>query len=89
MKINLTTQTEILTITDEDLKVDGYLYKYFVEELKEQLEKNPDINIKTLAYNGDNESGKLVLLIINKEGFTQREIGLGEPILVETISGND
>lgn len=82
MKINLTTQTEILTFNnDDDLKVDGYLYKYFVEELKEQLEKNPDINIKTLAYN--NGSDKLVLLIINKEGFTQREIGLGEIITVE------
>lgn len=87
MKINLTTQTEILTINNDDLKDDGYLYEYFNEELKEQLEKNPDINIKTLAYN--NGSDKLVLLIINKEGFTQREIGLGEPILVETISGND
>jgi len=73
MKINLTTQTEILTITDGDLdENDGYLYKYFVEE----LEKNPTkTNIKTLAYNGDNGSGKLVLLIFDKEdGFIQKKI---------------
>lgn len=73
MKINLTTQTEILTISDEDLGTDGYLYKYFNEELI----KNPNqTNIKTLAYNENEEgSGKLVLLIFDKEnGFTQKEI---------------
>lgn len=70
MKINLTTQTEILTISDGDLYVNGYLYKYFDEELK----KNPTTtNIKTLAYN--EESDKLVLLIFDKEnGFTQKKI---------------
>ena len=75
MKINLTTQTEILTIKDEDLVNDGtgYLYEYF----KQELEKNPTItNIKTLAYNGDNESGKLVLLIFDNGVFTQKEISL-------------
>ena len=72
MKINLTTQTEILTISDGDLYVNGYLYKYFDEELK----KNPTTtNIKTLAYN--EESDKLVLLIFDKEnGFTQKKITL-------------
>ena len=51
MKINLTTQTEILTISDEDLKDGGYLYEYFNQELR----KNPtQTNIKTLAYNVDN-----------------------------------
>ena len=71
MKINLTTQTEILTFNnDDDLKEGGYLYKYFDEE----LEKNPTkTNIKTLAYN--EESDKLVLLIFDKEdGFTQKKI---------------
>jgi len=75
MKINLTTQTEILTITDDDLGTDGYLYKYFNEELI----KNPNqTNIKTLAYNGDDESGKLVLLIFDKDKgeITQKEITL-------------
>lgn len=70
MKINLTTQTEILTINDGDLDVNEYLYKYFNQE----LEKNPTkTNIKTLAYN--EESDKLVLLIFDKEdGFTQKKI---------------
>ena len=73
MKINLTTQTEILTITDEDLNKDGSsdLYKYFYEE----LENNPtETNIKTLAYNEDNN--KLVLLIFDKvtNTLTQKEI---------------
>lgn len=75
MKINLTTQTEILTIHDGDLDVDGDLYKYFNEE----LEKNPNqTNIKTLAYNVDNaENEELVLLIFDKEdGFTQKKITL-------------
>ena len=74
MKINLTTQTEILTFNnDDDLGVDGYLYKYFNEELT----KNPNqTNIKTLAYNGDNGSGKLVLLIFDNGVFTQKEISL-------------
>ena len=92
MKINLTTQTEILTIGNGDLNKNRYLYKYFYEELKDQLEKNPNINIKTLAYNS--EINELVLLIFDKDGLTQRGIILGEPILVgpipeETISGND
>lgn len=71
MKINLTTQTIILTISDGDLDVNEYLYKYFDEELK----KNPtETNIKTLAYN--NNHG-LVLLIFDKEnGFTQKKITL-------------
>lgn len=79
MKINLTTQTEILTITDGDLdENDGYLYKYFAKELENN---STQTNIKTLAYNENEEgSGKLVLLIFDKEnGFTQKEI----------ISGND
>ncbi len=70
MKINLTTQTEILTISDGDLGGNGYLYKYFDEE----LEKNPTkTNIKTLAYN--EEWNELVLLIFDKGvGFTQKKI---------------
>jgi len=80
MKINLTTQTSILTISTGDLDEEvGYLYKYFSDE----LEKSDQTNIKTLAYNAEIE--KLVLLIFDKgEGFTQKEIILGE-----TISGND
>ena len=72
MKINLTTQTIILSFSDADLDVNEYLYKYFDEELK----KNPTTtNIKTLAYN--EESDKLVLLIFDKEnGFTQKKITL-------------
>ncbi len=74
MKINLTTQTEILTITDDDLGADGYLYKYFNEELI----KNPNqTNIKTLAYNEGRD--ELVLLIFDKdkeERFTQKKIVL-------------
>ena len=72
MKINLTTQTIILSFSDADLDVNEYLYKYFDEELK----KNPTTtNIKTLAYN--EESYKLVLLIFDKEnGFTQKKITL-------------
>lgn len=76
MRINLTTQTSILTFTHDDLDKDyGYLYKYFYEELA----KNPtQINIKTLAYNIDNEeNNELVLLTFNKEtGFTQKKITL-------------
>jgi hypothetical protein len=77
MKINLTTQIEILTIHNGDLDVDGDLYKYFDEE----LEKNPTkTNIKTLAYNVDNdENEELVLLIFDKdkeERFTQKKITL-------------
>ena len=73
MKINLTTQTEILTINnDDDLKDDGYLYEYFNEELV----KNPNqTNIKTLAYNEGRD--ELVLLIFDKdkeERFTQKKI---------------
>ena len=78
MKINLTTQTLILTIKDDDDLLDGgHLYEMFNKELDEQLENNQDItNIKTLAYNENEEgSGKLVLLIFDKEnGFTQKEI---------------
>lgn len=75
MKINLTTQTEILTFNnDDDLGVDGYLYKYFNEELT----KNPNqTNIKTLAYNEYRE--ELVLLIFDKDEekrFTQKKIVL-------------
>lgn len=72
MKINLTTQTSILTISDSDLNENGYLYKYFSKELK----KNPTTtNIKTLAYNKDRD--KLFLLIFDKEnGFTQKIIHL-------------
>jgi len=87
MKINLTTQTEILTIGNGDLNENGYLYKYFYEELKDQLEKNPNINIKTLAYNS--EIDELVLLIFDKDGFTQRGIILGEPILVDIPLENE
>lgn len=74
MKINLTTQTEILTIHDGDLDVDGDLYKYFNEE----LEKNSSLNIKTLAYNVDNaENEELVLLIFDKaDGLIQKKITL-------------
>lgn len=75
MKINLTTQTIVLTITDEDLlEQDGYLYKYFYAKLKAELEKNPTANIKTLAYKEANS--ELVLLIFNKDGFTQKKIHL-------------
>ena len=75
MKINLTTQTEILTFNnDDDLGENGYLYKYFYEE----LEKNPtQTNIKTLAYNEDRN--ELVLLIFDKDEekrFTQKKIVL-------------
>lgn len=72
MKINLTTQTEILTISDEDLKDEGYLYEYFNQELR----KNPtQTNIKTLAYNDENEA--LVLLIFDKvDGLIQKKITL-------------
>lgn len=76
MKINLTTQTEILTIGNDDLDVEGDLYKYFNEEL--ELEKNETkTNIKTLAYNEDRD--ELVLLIFDKdkeERFTQKKIVL-------------
>lgn len=77
MKINLTTQTSILTISNGDLDVNGYLYKYFSEELDKELEENPDkpiiTTITTIAYN----EGKLVLLIFDKEnGFTQKKITL-------------
>lgn len=75
MKINLTTQTEILTIHNEDLDVDGDLYKYFNEELV----KNPtQTNIKTLAYNVDNDENEaLVLLIFDKvDGLIQKKITL-------------
>ena len=70
MKINLTTQTSILTISNDDLSGNGYLYKYFDEELV----KNPtQTNIKTLVYN--EEIDTLVLLIFDKEtGFTQKKI---------------
>lgn len=72
MRINLTTQTSLLTISDDDLnKNGGYLYRYFYEE----LENNPtETNIKTLAYNEDNN--KLVLLIFDKvtNTLTQKEI---------------
>lgn len=72
MKINLTTQTEILTISDDDLKDGGYLYEYFNQELR----KNPtQTNIKTLAYNDENEA--LVLLIFDKvDGLIQKKITL-------------
>ena len=83
MKINLTTQTEILTITDEDLDKDyGYLSKYFDEELKNEPEETI---IKTFAYNVDRE--ELVLLIFNKkEGFThQKKIILEDVEPVEPV----
>lgn len=71
MKINLTTQTSILTIRDEDLEENEYLYKYFWEE----VEKNGITNIKTLAYNETNHT--LLLLIFDKaEGLTQKKITL-------------
>lgn len=75
MKINLTTQTEILTISDDDLKDGGYLYEYFNQELR----KNPtQTNIKTLAYNVDNDENEaLVLLIFDKvDGLIQKKITL-------------
>lgn len=80
MKINLTTQTSILTISDGDLNENGYLYKYFSEELKklEELEENPTQTIiKTIAYN--EEIHGLVLLTFDKDGFTQKKILL-EPV---------
>lgn len=72
MKINLTTQTSILTISNGDLDTSGYLYEYFSEE----LEENPTQTIiKTIAYN--EEIHELVLLIFDKEnGFTQKKITL-------------
>ena len=78
MKINLTTQTSILTISDSDLDEGGHLYEIFSKELNEQSKNNSTItNIKTLAYNENEEGkGKLVLLIFDKDGFTQKEISL-------------
>ena len=75
MRINLTTQTEILTITNEDLDKDyGYLYKYFYKELEKEQDKTV---IKTLAYNENINT--LVLLIFDKDnGFTQKIITLEE-----------
>lgn len=82
MRINLTTQTSILTISNGDLEENGYLYKYFSEELgkipADELEKNPDkYIIKTIAYN--EEIHELVLLIFEKDEFTQKKILL-EPV---------
>lgn len=72
MRINLTTQTSILTFSDDDLDKDyGYLYKYFYEE----LEETGQTNIKTLAYNEGINT--LVLLTFDKDnGFNQKIITL-------------
>ena len=72
MRINLTTQTSILTFSDDDLDKDyGYLYKYFYEE----LEETDQTNIKTLAYNEGINT--LVLLTFDKDnGFNQKIITL-------------
>lgn len=78
MKINLTTQTLILTFNNSDLvKESGYLYEIFNKEFEEQSKNNPNItNIKTLAYNDEisDENEKLVLLIFDGEEFTQKKI---------------
>lgn len=71
MRINLTTQTSILTISNDDLSGNGYLYKYFDEEIN----KTGQTNIKTLVYN--EEINALVLLTFDKEnGFNQKIITL-------------
>ena len=73
MKINLTTQTEILTISNGDLSENSYLYNYF----KVELEESDKTVIKTLAYNEDRN--ELVLLIFDKDEekrFTQKKIVL-------------